>query len=59
LDTHGQLLPWGSGLGQNFPKKTTVTDFFGHMPGALNINKIIKLIIQFSCKSRDESFKPS
>jgi hypothetical protein len=29
------------------------------MHGVLNIDKKIKLIIQFSCKLRDESFKPS
>ena len=29
------------------------------MHGALNIGKKQKLIAQFMCKSRDESFKPS
>jgi len=29
------------------------------MYGALNIDKNKKLIAQFTCKSRDESFKPS
>jgi hypothetical protein len=32
---------------------------FGHMHGALNVNKKEKLIAQFAWKPQDESFKPN
>ena len=42
---------------KNFHPKIFASSF-GHMHGALNIVKKIKLIAQFECTRRDKSFKP-
>jgi hypothetical protein len=40
-------------------RRILVTSKYRHMHGVLNVDEIKKLIAQFSCTLRDESFEPN